>query len=62
MGKLWKKRLIGETIHARRKTMSNHLHKILMTEDIFSKDCQDEYREIVRAARGDGYAALHTIM
>jgi hypothetical protein len=62
MGNLWTKRLIGETIHARRKTMSNHLHKILMTEDMFSKDCQDEYREIVRAARGDGYAALHNIM
>jgi hypothetical protein len=61
-GKLWTKRLIGETIHARRKTMSNHLHKFLMTEDMFSKDCQDEYREIVRASRGDGYVALHKIM
>jgi hypothetical protein len=62
MVNLWTKRPTGETIHARRKTMSNHLHKILMTEDMFSKDCQDEYREIVREDRGDGYAALHNIM
>jgi hypothetical protein len=38
MGSLWMKKLIGETIHARRKTMSNQIHKILMTESIFSKD------------------------
>jgi hypothetical protein len=38
LGTLWTKKLLGKAIHPRRKTMSNHVHKILTTEGLFSKD------------------------
>jgi hypothetical protein len=61
MGWYWSKKLLGETIHGRRRTMESHVHKLLLTDGMFSKDCDEEYRDIVKASSGNGYAALHNI-
>jgi hypothetical protein len=42
--------------------MESHVHKLLLTNGMFSKDCDEEYRDIVKASSGDGYAALHNIL
>jgi hypothetical protein len=62
MGRYWSKQLLGETIHGRRRTMESHVHKLLLTDGIFSKDYDDEYQDIVKASDGNGYAALHKIL
>jgi hypothetical protein len=35
MGAYWDKKLLGETIHGRRRTMDTHINKLLLTDDIF---------------------------
>jgi hypothetical protein len=62
MGRYWSKKIWGETIHGRCRTMESHVHKLLLTDGIFSKDCDDEYHDIVKASDGNGYAALHNIL
>jgi hypothetical protein len=62
MGQYWIKKLLGETIHGRCRTMESHVHKLLLTDGLFSKDCDDEYRDIVKASGGNGYDALHNIL
>jgi hypothetical protein len=62
MGRYWSKTLLGETINGRRRTMESHIHKLLLTDDLFSKDCDNEYRDIIKASGGNGYAALHNII
>jgi hypothetical protein len=62
MGRYWSKQLLGETIHRRRRTMESHVHKLLLIDGLFSKDCDEEYRDIVKASVGNGYAALHNIL
>jgi hypothetical protein len=62
MGQYWSKKFLGETINGRRRTMESHVHKLLLTDGLFSKDCDEKYRDIVKASRGNGYAALHNIM
>jgi hypothetical protein len=62
IGRYWSKKLLGETIHGRRRTMESHVHKLLFTDGLFSKDCDDEYCDIVKAYGGNGYAALHNIL
>jgi hypothetical protein len=61
-GQYWSKKLLGETIHDRRRTMESHIYKMLLTDGLFSKDCDEEYRDIVKASGGNGYAALHNIL
>jgi hypothetical protein len=51
MGRYWSNKLLGETIHGRRRTIES-----------FSKDCDEEYHDIVKASGGNGYAALHNIL
>jgi hypothetical protein len=62
MGCYWSTKLLGETIHGRRRTMESHVNKLLLTDGLFSKDCDDEYQDIVKASDGNGYAALHNIL
>jgi hypothetical protein len=62
MGLYWSKKLLGETIHGRRHTMEFHVHKLLLSDGIFSKDCKDEDRDIVKASGGNDYDALHNIL
>jgi hypothetical protein len=62
MGHYWSKKLLGETIHGRRRTMASHVHKLLLTDGLLSKDCDEEYRDIVKASGVNGYAALHNIL
>jgi hypothetical protein len=62
MGHYWSKQLLGETMHGRRRTLESHVHKLLLTDGLFSKDCDDEYRDIVKASGGNEYAAFHTIL
>jgi hypothetical protein len=62
MGRYWSKKLLGETIHGRRRTMESHVHKLLLTNGLFSKDCDEEYRDIVKASSGNGYATLYNIL
>jgi hypothetical protein len=38
------------------------VHKLLLTDGLFSKDCDEEYRDIIKASGGNGYAALHNIL
>jgi hypothetical protein len=42
MGQYWSKKLLGETIHGKRRTMESHVHKLILTDGMFSKDCDDE--------------------
>jgi hypothetical protein len=62
MGTPWSKKLMGATIHGRRSTMESHLYKVLLSDGLFPTECREEYLDIVKAARGDGYAALHNIL
>jgi hypothetical protein len=62
MGLYWSKKLLGETMHGRRRTMESHVHKLLLTDGLFAKDCDEEYRDIVKASGGNGYAALHNML
>jgi hypothetical protein len=62
MGQNWSKKLLGETIHGRQRTMAPHIHKLLLTNGMFSKDCDEKYRDIVKASTGNGYAALYNIL
>jgi hypothetical protein len=61
MGLYWTKKLLSETIHIRR-TMESNVHKLLLTDGLFAKDCDEEYRDIVKASGGNGYAALHNML
>jgi hypothetical protein len=62
MGLYWSKKLLGKTIHGRRRTMESHVHKLLLTDRLFSKDCDEEYRDIIKASGRNVYAALHNIL
>jgi hypothetical protein len=62
MGLYWSKKLPGETIYGRHRTMESHVHKLLLTDGLFAKDCDEEYRDIVKASGGKGYAALHNML
>jgi hypothetical protein len=62
MGRYWSKKLLGETIHGIRRTMESHVHKLLLTNGLFSKDCDEEYRDILNTSSGNGYAYLHNIL
>jgi hypothetical protein len=62
MGLYWSKHILGETIHGRRRTMESHVHKFLITDGLFAKDCDEEYRYIVKASGGNGYSALHNML
>jgi hypothetical protein len=62
MGRYWDKKLLGETIHGRRRAMESQVNKLLLIDELFSKDRTEEYRDIIRAAHGIGYAALHNIL
>jgi hypothetical protein len=62
MGLYWSKKLLGETIYGRRRMIESHVHKLLLPDGLFSKDCEEEYRDIVKASGGNGYAALHKIL
>jgi hypothetical protein len=42
--------------------MEAHIHKLLLTDGLFSKDCDDEYHDIIQASGGNGHAALHNIL
>jgi hypothetical protein len=61
-GLYWSNTLLGETIHGRRRTIESHVHTLLLLGGLFSKDCEEEYRDIVKASGGNGYAELHKIM
>jgi hypothetical protein len=62
IGRYWSKNLLGETIRGIRRTMESHIHKLLLTDWLFSKDCYEEYRDIVKSSSGNGYASLHNIL
>jgi hypothetical protein len=62
MGLYWSKKLLGETIHRRRRMMESHVHKLLLTDGLFTKDCDEEYSDIVKASGGNRYAALHNML
>ncbi len=61
MGSEWSKKNVGEEKHSNRTKMSSLLHMLLNNENMFPKNAP-EMRNIVTAARGDGYLALHNIM
>jgi hypothetical protein len=61
-GCYWSKKLLGKTTHGQRRTMETHVHNLLLADALFSKDCEDEYRDIVNASSANGYASLHNIM
>jgi hypothetical protein len=42
--------------------MEGHIYKLLFSDGIFASECHKEYLAIVKAARGDSYAALHDIL
>jgi hypothetical protein len=62
MGRYWSKKLLGETINGRHRTMESNVHKLLLTDGLFSKDCDEEYRDIVKESSDNGYAALNNIL
>jgi hypothetical protein len=62
LGRYWSKKFLGETIHGRQRTMESHIHKLLLTDGMLSKDSDEEYRDIVKASSGNGYAALYNIL
>jgi hypothetical protein len=62
MGLHRSKKLLGDTIHGRQRTMESHVHKLLLADGVFSKDCYDEYRDTIKASVGNGYAALYNIL
>jgi hypothetical protein len=62
MGTMWSKKMMGATIHGRRSTMESHFYKNLLWDGLFTTQCREEYLDIFKAARHDGYAALHNIL
>jgi hypothetical protein len=62
MGQYWSKHILGEMIHGRRRMMESHVHTFLLTDGLFAKYCEKEYRDIVKASGGNGYAALRNMV
>jgi hypothetical protein len=42
--------------------MESNVHKLLLCDSLFYKDCEDEFRDIVKASGGNDYAMLHNIL
>jgi hypothetical protein len=42
--------------------MESHVHKLLLADGLFSKDCDEKYCDIVKASSGNGYASLRNIL
>jgi hypothetical protein len=61
-GQYWSKNILGETIHGRRRNMESHVQKLLLTDGLFAQDCEEEYRDIIKASGGNGYASLHNML
>jgi hypothetical protein len=47
------RKLLGETIHGRRRTIESHVHKILLIDGLFSKYSDGKYRDIIKASDGN---------
>jgi hypothetical protein len=61
MGDFWSNKLMG-VIRGWCSSMESHIYKLLLSDGLFSNECREEYLDIVKVVRGDGYAALHKIL